>query len=226
MAVEVQDVLNANLVLLGVGLLNTPEEVENFGRAVNTDVTFLGAPGLAGLIMGMVPDGSALDRAYALNKDRIALSVSPTRSAITRDYPRQDDLDRLAEVASHAITSTMFETQQRHPVGYNIALVYDPKSESKAFSYLADRLFDKNTVRYDQWQLAGGSGKLMFVDGHKTWTAVIEPRVNDEDGTNIFLTLNLHIGSQPLPSDEEIRNGLNEVWNQALNFANWLDESK
>ena len=54
----------------------------------------------------------------------------------------------------------------------------------------------------------------------------IEPRVNDEDGTNIFLTLNLHINSQPLPSGEEIKNGLNEVWDQALNFATRLDESK
>ena len=153
MPVKIQDVLNANLVLLGVGLLNEQEEFNAFRQAVDTEVTSSSA-GLIGSISVLQPNIMEPERTITLNRDRISLSLSSIRSTIAHDYPSPQSIHRLAEVAAQAIASTDFGNRQLQAKGYNLALVYEPDSGSPALKYIADRLLRPPVSVQDKWKLA------------------------------------------------------------------------
>ena len=226
MAVEIQDVLKASLVMVGVELLNSREEVQRFSTAVGTDV-------MTGTIMfpgipNPPPDVPAPGTTLTLNRDRIVIDVSQNRTAIEREYPAVHDLERLAEVAGYAIKKTKnFENQTLRAIGYNIELVYNQTSGKPAVAYLRDRLFNPNVPRNDGWKLAGGNARLTFIDDDgRLWNISLEPRFNEQAVSRIFMSLNAHKEKPEAPNTDDIRHYLQEAWEQAHDFVSRLDAAK
>lgn len=222
MAVEVQDVLKANLVVVGVGLLAKSEELDAFRNAVDTEVEL--APNL--FLGGPLPNIEA-SGTLTLKRDRIVVEVSSSWSTIAREYPSFKDLGRLAEVAGYAIAKTDLGDRRPRAFGYNIELVYDQDSGLPAVRYLADRLFAPEISSNEGWRLIGGAGRLVFEDEDgKPRNITIEPRFDDRAPTKISMILNVHENEQRLPDAGEIKNSLEETWRQAHEFVNRLDRIK
>ena len=228
MAVEIQDVLKASLVLLGVELLNTQEAVHTFTNAVGAEVS-IGTNMLPGFPIPFpnIPGPSA-GGTITIDRDRIVIETSPARTMIAKDYPSHDDLNRLSEVAGHAIEQTEGVVDQPlRAIGYNIELVYDQTSTSPSIRYLAERLFTADMPSNEGWQLAGGTGRLTFDDTvGRRWNISLEPRLNDQETTRIFMSVNAHQDNPRLPHKDEIKRYFQEAWQQAHDFMNKLDASK
>lgn len=220
MAAEVLEVLKASLVLVGVGLLTEQDEFESFVREVAVDVS---------VAIGLSPNNPAGMpeplRKIVLNRDRIEIETSLSWTSVSRDYPEERDLKRLSAVAGLAIAKTDLQDQPARPFGFNIELVYRQDSGEPAHTYLADRLFAESLADLDQWDLVGGSGRLVFQSDDAVWTIQIEPRANDETATRVSLRLNMHKDSRPLPDQDEILESLREAWQAAHYFVSSLDES-
>ena len=104
MAVEIQDVVKANLVLVGLRLLNSPEQIERFGKAIRSDVQIAGAGLVANIASGLTEPGLTL----GLNRDRITLDLSQSRSTVNREYPSRGDLSRwLRWLGKQSTTQTL-----------------------------------------------------------------------------------------------------------------------
>ena len=220
MAVTTPEVVKANIVLVGIRLLSAPEEVEAFRRAIATEVQIAGA-GLATNIQSGITEPQFV---LTLNRDRITLELSPSRSAINRDYPLREDLPRLAEVAGQAIDNTSEDEQVLRAFGFNIELVFDQDSDAPAYGYLSRRLFAVDGLGSEGWRFIGGAGKLIFEDGGQRWTVALEPRFGDETEARVFLSVNLHKARQSLPTEHEIRDAFQEVWDEVHDFVKRLDE--
>ena len=220
MAVTTLEVVKTNLVLVGIRLLSAPEAIEAFRLAVGVDVQVAGA-GLATNIQAGTTEPML---ALTLNRDRIALELSPARSAISRDYPSREGLPRFAEVAGKAIDNTNLAGQQTQAYGFNIELVIDQDSGEPAFEYLSRRLFNADPLRNEGWQFVGGAGRLIFDDSGRRWTINLEPRFNSETESRVFLNTNLHINEQITPNEATIRASLEEVWDKMELFARRLHE--
>ena len=222
MAVDVQDVLKANLVLVGVGLLsNRLEELDAFRDAVDTEVSMGSNMALGLPLPGVEPAGT-----LTLSRDRIVVEISSSGSTIAREYPSYEDLARLAEVAGYAIAKTDLGDQRPRAFGYNIELVYDQDSGLPAVQYLGERLFAAEISSNEGWKLIGGAGRLIFDEGGKLRNITIGPRFDDRAPTKISMSLNVHENERRLPDEDEIRNSLEETWRQAHEFVERLDESK
>lgn len=226
MMATVYDIVNANLVLVGVGLLNTPEETERFGNELDADVQVeLGIIGMGG---GM-PEPS---RKIILNRERIILTVSPTRTSIDKEYPSResplDDFAKLAKVAQCAISNTASEGRDGLAAfGYNVEVVFNQDSGQPAIQYLGNRLFGNRSFGKEGQKLVGGTGQIILNDerGHR-WTITVRPRSGDEKEQRIAVGLNLHLSEQQPPSAEEIKTSLEEVWLGAKNFMTRLDQQE
>ena len=219
MAVTTPEVVKASLVLVGLRLLGTPKDLEGFKQAIGTDVQMIGAGLIANIPSGITEPGHTL----ALNRDRITLDLSQSRSTINRDYPLREDLHRLAKVAWQAIGNTSLARTQPRVIGFNIEMFFDQDSGIPAFEYLSKRLFDVGPLGNEGWQFVGGAGRLMFDDGGRQWTINLEPRFNDKTESRIFLSVNLHMGSQTLPDEVGIRAYLEELWDKVHDFVQRLD---
>ena len=220
MAITAPEVVKANLVLVGFRLLSAQNEIEAFRRAVGTDVRTVEAGLAVNVQSGLTEPLIGL----ALNKDRIALELAPARSTISRDYPQREDFPRLAEVAWQAIKNTSIGEQQLRAYGFNIEMVLDQDSGTPAFEYLSKRLFDVGPLGNDGWQFVGGAGKLIFSDSGRRWTINLEPRFNDETESRIFLNGNLHEARQDTPTADQIRESLEELWDEMCAFGQRLDK--
>ena len=220
MAVTTPEVIKVNFVLVGLRLLGAPEDIESFRRASGTDVQISGAGLAANVQSGITEPQFAL----AMHRDRITLELSPSRSAINRDYPLREDLPRLAEVSDLALRNTSVGEQKLRAFGFNIELVFDQDPDIPAFSYLAGRLFDVSALGSEGWQFIGGAGKLIFHDGERRWTIGLEPRFGDEAESRVFLSVNLHRAENDPPIESEIRDSLEEIWDEVHNFVQRLDE--
>ncbi len=215
MPVTIEDVLQANLILVGVNLINTPDEITAFRKDVGTEVmsaeTSLGT--------------EVIDHTHTLNRDRITVMGTPERSVIARVYPMESDLERLAQVAGMAIANTDLDGQELQAFGYNIELVYEPDSKERAIEYLADRLFMPRLLQDEGWRLFGGAGRMFFEKDGRFWQARLESRRNDDTTTRIFASLNLHRAEADLPTEADIRDSLKLLWVEAHNLVTQLDGS-
>lgn len=220
MAITIHNVLNANVVLAGISLLNIPSELKAFMDGINVDEVVSNASLLR---RDLFPNVDA-ERTFSLGKERITLDISLSRSILRRDYPEWEDLERLAEVAGHAIAKTDLQGRSPHAFGYNLELVYTQCSGQPAGRYLAERLFAPNLLGNEGEQLLGGTGRLTFQNGEKVWMVNLEPRFNEKDTAKVFLSLNLHQNEQRMPDENEIRASLHEIWKQARQFATRVDE--
>ena len=215
MAVTIKDILQTNLILVGVSLINTPEEHAAFRKDVGTEVV------RAEIGLGQ----DIIERTHTLNRDRITVAGSSERSVIVREYPAESDLERLAQVAGMAISNTDLDGQEVQAFGYNIELVYEPDSEELAIKYLANRMFIPHLLQDGGWHLFGGTGRLLFQKGGQSWQARLEPRFNDDTTTSIFASLNLHRAESSLPTEDDVRDSLNLLWAEAHNIVTQLDGS-
>ena len=222
MAITTPEVVKANLVLVGLHLLGAPGEVEAFKRVVGSEVQLAATGLIANLQSGTADPG----RALILNRERIALELSQSRSTISREYPSRGDLRGLAKVAWQAIVNTSSAESKPRTFGFNIDLVFDQGSGTPAFGYLSSRLFDVGLLGDKDWQLIGGAGSLIFDDGGRRWTFKLEPRFNDANESKVFLSVNLHMGNHPLPDEEGIGTSLEEVWKKVHDFVQRLDEKE
>ncbi len=220
MAVTSLEVIKANLVLVGMRLLSAQQELDAFRLATGVDVQVSGAGLATNAQSGLTEPVLGL----TLNRDRIFLELSPDRSTINRDYPLQEDLPRLAEVAWQAIKNTNVERQQVRAYGFNIELVFNQDSGTPAFDYLSTRIFDVGPLGYESWQFVGGSGKLIFDDNGRRWTIRLEPRFNQEAETRVFLDANLHVSKRSLPDESAIGASLKEIWDKIHMFTQRLDD--
>ena len=221
MPAEIQDILKINVVFVGIGLLNTPAEVEAFSGAVAADVQLEAT----GLVFGMPPILPEPGRKLAIPRERVTLDLSPARTIIEREYPTEGDVSRLAEVAGYAVQHTAPQESLPAAFGYNVELVFNQTSGSHSLRYLGDRLFHQRNFATDGWNLVGGAGRLIFdsVDGR--WTIQLEPRFNSEETHQVFVNLNLHKAEQDLPQADEIRQSLTKVWNEVHTLITRFDVS-
>ena len=141
-----------------------------------------------GLIANIPSGNTEPGQTLTLNRDRIELELSRSRSSISRDYPLRGDLLRLAEVAGHAISNSTLEVGRLRAIGFNIELIFDQHSGASAFEYLSRRLFAVDPLGGKDWQLMGGAGRLIFNDSGRRWTISVEPRFNDATESRVFLT--------------------------------------
>ena len=218
MAIDIQDVLKVNVVFVGIGLLDEPASLEGFRVSVGSEVV------PEGVIFEPHPGGAPMQgQILRLAKDRISLESSPFRTLVNRDYPTKDELARLAEVAGGAIANTNLETRKPRAFGFNVELVYDQSSESSALSYLANRIFSPHVSGIQGWELIGGAGRFIFNENAHRWTVRIEPRLNEENTTKVFLALNFHVNEERLLDESEILDFLVKTWEQAHNFVERID---
>ena len=216
MAVKNVDVLQANLVLVGIGLINTQEEITAFRRAVETEVLSVEA--------GVGTE--VVNRFHTLNRDRIGVSRVGDRTTINREYPEQAGLERLAMVARTAIDVTNPTGDQLRALGYNVELVYEPDPQEDAIRYLAERLFMPNVLQDEGSRLIGGAARLYFEKGGRGWQVTLEPRLNDEETNRIFASLNLHCPGPDLdvPTGDEILDSFMLAWYEAHDLIDRLDK--
>ena len=212
---KIQDILSANVVFVGVHLINEPTGFDKFREAVGSEVVVEG--GIVTSLQGAVSEPGNLLR---LAKDRILLECTSLRSSVKRDYPEHSDLDRLAIVANFAVNSTNIEKQKPRAFGFNIELVYDQSSAETALTYLASRIFSPTLTAGDDWQLNGGIGSLIFAKNSSRMTAKFEPRFSDVNTTKVFFSLNYHVSEPRVPKLDEIQELLCESWEEAKEFIN------
>lgn len=214
MATTVLDVLKVDLVLGGVMLLGNAEEIEAFRGVIDADL--------------VVTDKGPfnLGKRFSLGRERIILDtdVSPSiQTIISREYPKREDLDRLAEVTRHAIVHTNLLDQQPHSSMFRVDLIYDQDSGFPAVRYLADRIFAAGLQDYKGWDLRGGFCRLVYSVGDVQWGISAEPRLANEETSTVFLSFAQFKDENQLPSEEEIKATLQEVWEQAQEFLKGLD---
>ena len=218
MAITGLDALKANVVLLGLELLDSEAGFEAFKSESETEV--IAEMSVTGVFGGLPETGRRIN----LPKDRITLVATSGRSVIEREYPSYGELDRLADVVSRAISHTRADTSEVRALGYNVDVTYNQDSGLRAMEYLAQRLYSQNFLSTENRRILGGSGKLSFIGEGRIWNFSIEPRLNDNNTTKVFLGLNMHIDSTSVPEKDAIAACLRESWNSAHEFAVELDE--
>ena len=218
MAATVEDVIKANIVLVGYRLLATPDSANSFRDVVGTDVQ-MGGLGLE----TEVPSGRTVPViAISVPKDRISLELSNSRSTIEMEYPSLESLTRLSEVAYQAVQCSPQNDQLPRAVGYNLELVFDQDSGLPAAAYLAHRLFGSTPFR-NELKLVGGSGQMVFSEEDHRWQIALAPRFNDESTSRIYANLNIHFEGPGMPSDEDISRYLRLCWDRAHYFVTQFD---
>lgn len=228
MPIEFQEVLKANVVMAGVALLGEEDQRAQFISLVETEAVsevLIGGPIPGGAVVVSPPTLSETGLVITLPRDRIKLMSVQSRTAIERDYPSTDDLERLAEVTWHAIESMGSSGTQPTAFGFNIELIYHPEEIKTSAKYVAELLFSNKSFNIEGWNLVGGGGKLTFEGNGALWNFTLEPRANDQSGRRVFLSLNLHRNEQRFPNREEIVRSLNEIWEHSRTFATLLDTS-
>lgn len=198
-------------------LLGNAEEIEAFRNVVNADVisTDKGTLNLGKRIM--------------LGRERITLDtdISPSiQTTISREYPSREDLGRLAEVASHATSETKLFDQEPLSSVYKIDLIYDQDSGTPAARYLANRVFASGLQHHAGWELKGGFCRIVFADAESQWGISLEPRFGNEETTTVFFSIARYSNLQRLPTEGEIEDSFQKVWDHAHDLLNRLDESE
>ena len=210
------EILSADVVLVGAGLLSNPGDFDKFAAAVESEVVRTGG----GFMMSRSGDAPMPSENLSIARDRITLELSSNRSVIRREYPSKEDLNRFADVAGYAIRHTTTTIADLKAIGYNLTMVYSLDSEMHAISYLGERLFSKSLPVPGGWQLLGGFGNLVFADSdNRFWTFTIEPRFRDRITNRIFLNVNCHLDKPELPSACEIRETQGYLWNVVSQFV-------
>jgi hypothetical protein len=219
MAATLLDVVSTNLVLVGIGLLRTPVEAEQFKNALDLDLRVE-----LGLLANSQTGVTEQSKTFMVNRERTSLTLSASRSTITREYPERNDLQRLARIATQAVECSDLTDQSLEAFGYNIEMVFGQSSNENAFRYIGRRLFGVNPAGESTWNFEGGAGRLVFSDAFGRHSFSVEPRFGDESTSRVFLSVNLHRNESNLPEENDIADALDSLWTEAEVFMNRLDE--
>ena len=225
-----QYVVKADLVMIGANLLATPEGLGRFKETVDED--FQQQEGIDISLSAGLPMGAAAgpSRTLTFPQNRITLNLTAARSAISRDYPSvdrlQDDLGKLAEIASLAIqASDPTVRNSLRAYGYNMQVVFRLRGEERAIEYLGERLFSGQIAGSSGKTLIGGTASLILRSGAIQWTFAANPWPNGDPGADrVALSVNRHNETPVgIPSHENIVRDLLETWDEAKKFMTSLD---
>lgn len=204
MAIEIQDVLKADIVLVGVNLLNTRESLNSFIDSVDKEVAvepFSAAPNYPASSIRIVFD-----------RDRISIVLTEGASIIAQEYPNREGLAQLTEIAGQAIDHTRDVDEMLGAIGFNIDLMYDQDSGVEASAYIADRLLTEDAFGSGGWRLAAGANRSIIQTDGQRITQIVAPRFNDPSTTKIFMSLNLHTETTKMPDLSEVLASLQHAW--------------
>ncbi|MDE2817829.1 MAG: hypothetical protein OXK81_14190 [Chloroflexota bacterium] len=217
MVASISHVLKTNVVALGIDPLATDEARAAFVEAVQSEV-------VPQLVAFAAPSGGPPIQGQALQlaQDRITVESSQLRFVVEREYPEKESLDRIAELAGMAFSYPDLNGTDTANFGFNVELVFDQDSGDTALEYLAKRIFSNNP-NIPGWELAGGAGKMVFLEGGNQWNVTIEPRFNDANTSKVFCSINLHLGERPIPDREELLNCLALTWDHTMQFVEAID---
>ena len=154
-----------------------------------------------------------------LQRERITLDLAPGRSSISRDYPDEEGIERLAEVANFAICQSNLENQDLRAFGFNLEVVYELPPDKTAYQFLASNIFAPNIAQNSEYVLTDGLPRMSFQRGNDHWNIAIEPRFRNADNSKMFMNLNLHKASGTMPAKDEIHDALRSTWDHARIFA-------
>ena len=218
MAAEVDDVLKVNLVLVGTMLLRTQEQRDAFQQKIGTEIMS------SGVLIEKVGNAQEFTgHVLQIPKDRISLECSDFRTAINRDYPRFDEIDRFADVIDYAISCSADNMKPITAFGFNTSLTFDNDSNIPAIRYIADRFFSSRLPSDDDSHLVGGFGKLIFRSNEYQSTFTVEPRRGDTTTTKVFLDINRHFDHGHCPRGEELVQNLESLWTDAHALVNRIE---
>ena len=222
MTIQITDILEVNLTLVGISLLNSPEGVTEFRRAVRVELSQV-SMGIPLPVEIPFPEGLPIPRQrFDLERDRISVGVSDDRSTISRKYPTRKDLERLTEVASLAIDNTLLEDQHLRAYGFNLDLIGKLNEDLTVGALVGKHVFGPNLGRILGGDVVGGLARIAFNAGGEIWNLRIEPRANDESGSMLFIGLNLHRAEGRIPTSAGIRKSLEETWDKSVEIVQRL----
>lgn len=215
MAIIVQDVLKANLVLAGVRLLSSPKEQRSFDQQAGTEVLKASASIPIDIPLLTGPQELELAQKLRLDRDRIEIEVVGNQTFIGMEYPSNETLGRLAEVAVLAIRSSSIADHNLSAVGFNLEMVCTQDSGLSAYEFLTNRVFAPNLFQAAGYQIRGGAAKLLLTRGEEIWNITLEPRFNNPEENRLFASFNLHQNTNRMPKPDTIKPTLESVWDQA-----------
>lgn len=222
MTIALQDVLKTNIVLAGVQLLKEPHQRDAFADAVGEEVEPEIILSGAALSLPLVSPESGF--AIPLRKERTRVESLPSRTIIEQSYPVLESLERLAEVAAHAINLTnQDDPQTLTAFGINTDMVYRHSEEMPSEQYVAEKLFPHQRFFFDDLSLAFGLGRFSYTSEDTQWNFGLEPRANDSTSRKVFMSLNLHVDRQQAPDQEEILGLFRQAWDRSWDLAKRLD---
>ena len=221
MSVIIHDVLEANLVLVGIGLLDKPDEKAAFANQSGTEVR--ATSGVA-LVESSSPQTPSNIEVLTLERDRVTLELCQPRTTVKMRYPSMESLPRLAEIVDLAIANSNVDEALPRAFGYNFDLIYSPDQPTKASSYVGNRIFACGALASAGLNVVGGMGTIEFESDSNRWKVNLEPRFKDDESTKVYLSLNLHIPEARFPNSTEVTSSLKRIWIKAHNLVQAIDE--
>jgi hypothetical protein len=223
MAIQVDDFVSTNLVIIGINLLETPEQLMEFRQQVGNPLTIE-----AGAVTNFPIGLTEPSRRIQLARDRVILELTGSRATITKEFPNtQDplpDFERLAEVTDCAISLSGVASHSIRSFGYNMELVFGLDPGQSPRDFLGTRLFGEDFRHDEAWDLVGASSQLIFTQGPRQWTFGLRSGGENAPSSRVILGSNVHYEETELPSRQAVLDALNEIWHESRKFMNWLDE--
>lgn len=206
MSVPKAELISINFVVLGVELLDSVDSIDRFGRNFYEyrwsnikDVS--GGPG----------------KRVSLDRDRIHIDLTPRRSTVLQEYPRDDGIPALAEIVHQVFEYTEKPLANAMAHGFNAELSF-PTGDVAAFNYIAAKAFS-GFPEVNDWSVVGGSARITFLDrAGIVRNLSIEPRFMNEQIRRAYLNINLHIEKTGEPSKDEILVGFQQIIQDARTF--------
>ena len=208
-AVE-SELISLNVVILGVELLDSVESIARFG---GNFYEYRWSP---------INDPSGgTGKRISLDRDRIHIDLTPLRSTVRQEYPRHDEVPRLADVVHQVLEYTEKPLASVTAHGFNAEFSF-PTGEVPASRFLANKALSGFPEIHD-WQMVGGSARMTFMDGSGVLRTIsIEPRFMNEQIRRAYLNINLHFEKAGEPSKETIQAGFYQIIRDAESFMETL----
>ena len=210
MAANLHEIATFSLVILGLDLLTTDDELRAFQASVEADLR----PG-PGISFNPATGQSQQTRVFHLDRDRVVLNLSPLRSSFTREFPYVENLEsettRFAQIVDHALMSRQDTENTPHDFGFNTEMVFDQDQCPTAFEFLGQRLIRSENATAPDRLFIGGTCRFIIRDELGQWTYNLEPRHNDPETSRIFVNVNLHHEQRPLPAQGEITTAISQM---------------
>ena len=215
MAVKRFDLIAVEFVIVGVELLNTTQSLSRFGSTMRE---YRWSP------ISQAQNGFGDGRRISLDRERIYLDLTATRSRVRQEYPTEGAFPDLAELVSRTIDLTDTSADSVGPHGYNVEMSYEQDPKTSAFSYIGQRVF-AGLDSIEDWNLVGGMGAaIRYEDIHGVIRNVqIEPRFRNESFPRVYLHLNVHVNSNGVPTTDDVASGFSNALVDAKKFIHLLD---